>query len=306
MQSLCAGEDTRIRDAVAKVVTTREQVRMRCAFRSCFGKAVNSDLILAPLKNPTDAVEAVLVILADMTEQAAVEQSLIQSERLLALGEIVAGVAHELNNPLTGILGYSQLLMTADVDVNIKGKLEHIAEEATRCRRIVQNLLSFARRREAEKSLQDINQILDQVVALREYQLRVDGIELTVELAPDLPLLLVDPHELQSVFLNIITNAQQALVTMEGRKRALRVGTRVEDTCIHIRFEDNGPGIPQDKLSKVFDPFFTTKGIGQGTGLGLSVSYGIVQSHGGRILLASTEGEGTTFTVVLPLNSNSV
>ncbi|MBI5095992.1 MAG: PAS domain S-box protein [Candidatus Hydrogenedentes bacterium] len=276
------------------------RTRRRYSFLTRFGATVNCDLLVVPLWENADAPGGVLALMLDISDQMALEQSLIQSEKLQSLGEIMAGVAHELNNPLTGILGYSQLLISAKVDANLKSKLEHITEEATRCRRIVQNLLSFSRHHEPEKSLQQINDLLEQTLSLREYQLRVDGIDLIIELDRTLPMLRVDPHEIQRVFLNIINNAQQALVNVEDRKRTFQIRTFLKDQDVHIRFEDNGPGVPKDKVSRVFDPFFTTKGIGEGTGLGLSVSYGIINAHGGRITLTSSPGQGACFTVVLP------
>jgi len=144
--------------------------------------------------------------------------------------------------------------------------------------------------------------VLADTLALREYQLRIDGITVDVTLADDLPSVLADTHEMQRVFLNIINNAQQALATVENGGKRLAIRTGVKGRFVEIIFHNDGPAIPEAIQSKVFDPFFTTKGIGEGTGLGLSVSYGIVSDHGGRILLNSREGEGVTFTVLLPLS----
>ena len=269
---------------------------------TAFGAVMNCELKIVPLRQEErGCTDSLLILMTDLTNQIELQQNLIQSEKLSAIGEIVAGVAHELNNPLTGILGYAQLIMSAKVEPSLHTRIDHIASEAERCRRIVQNLLSFARHYDAEKAVHNANDILSAILQLREYQIRIDGIQLDLNLDPALPNIIVDSHELQRVFLNIINNAQQALSAINDRKRKLAISTFVKDNGVHIRFEDNGPGIPENIRSRVFDPFFTTKGVGEGTGLGLSVSYGVVKEHGGHIELESEEGEGAAFTVVLPI-----
>ncbi|MCX5757952.1 MAG: PAS domain-containing protein, partial [Candidatus Hydrogenedentes bacterium] len=268
---------------------------------SRFGAELHCDITVVPVRLESKRPDRLILLLADITVQVALQQNLIQTEKLSAIGEIVAGVAHELNNPLTGILGYAQLLNKGKVAPTVRSRLEHIMVEAERCRRIVQNLLSFTRHHDSEKSVCNINDVLNDTLQLREYQLRIDGIALSVALAEGLPSVVADIHEMQRVFLNIMNNAQQALATVEGGSKRLAIRTGVQGRFVEIVFHNNGPAIPEWARSKVFDPFFTTKGVGEGTGLGLSVSYGIVSDHGGRILLDVKEGEGVAFTVLLPL-----
>jgi two-component system NtrC family sensor kinase len=291
-----------LRDTLFRALADKAEGRVTHSQTTAFGAAMNCDMNVIPLRQEEGGcADSLLILMTDLTNQIELQQNLVQSEKLSAIGEIVAGVAHELNNPLTGILGYAQLVISAKVEPSLKLRLEHIVSEADRCRRIVQNLLSFARHYESEKSIHSANDILSEVLQLREYQIRIDGIELEVRCDAHLPNVYVDSHELQRVFLNIINNAQQALTTIEGRAKKLTISTFEKDNCVQIRFEDNGPGIPESIRSKVFDPFFTTKGIGEGTGLGLSVSYGVIKEHGGRIDLESKDGEGAAFTVVLPV-----
>lgn len=299
--ALCEGDASPLEELLRATLESNEDTHMRLVQTTVFGATMNCDVTAVPLRSGNDADGGLLLILADVSNQVALQESLIQSEKLSAIGEIVAGVAHELNNPLTGILGYAQLLSAAQTDPILRSRLDHIMTEAERCRRIVQNLLSFARRHESERSPQDVNELVRTVLSLREYQLRVDGILIGLELAEGLPQLMVDPHELERVFLNLVNNAQQALAEVTDREKKIGIRSYLRDKNVHISFSDNGPGIPSNVQSKVFDPFFTTKGVGQGTGLGLSVSYGVIRSHGGRILLESSEGEGAVFTIILPV-----
>jgi len=228
------------------------------------------------------------------------QAQLIQSEKLSGIGEFVAGVAHELNNPLTSVMGFSELLAKADTNPQHKRFLEMINKSAQRCHKIVQSLLSFARRRAPERKLSSINELVESAVEFLQYQLRTSNIEVVTRLDPHLPKALVDPHQIQQVFLNVINNARQAI---EGHqpKGSVRINT---ETCGHvcrITFQDNGPGVSERNLSKVFDPFFTTKEVGKGTGLGLSLCYGIIKEHGGAISVRSRPGEGATFVIELPL-----
>ena len=228
------------------------------------------------------------------------QEQLVQAEKLSAIGELVSGVAHELNNPLTGVMGYAELLLGSDCSPETKRSLERIHREATRCQKIVQNLLMFARRRKAERRAHSINEILESTLELREYQLRVDNIRVIKNLDDNLPKTMVDFFQLQQVFLNIINNAHQAMVESTGSGTLVVTSGRAGDR-IRVDIRDSGPGIPRDHLGRIFDPFFTTKDVGKGTGLGLSLSYGIVQEHEGRIFATSVSGEGTTITVEVPI-----
>jgi two-component system NtrC family sensor kinase len=219
-------------------------------------------------------------------------------------------VAHELNNPLTSVSGYTQLLLrdpkTPD---GVREDLKQIHTQADRAARIVQNLLVFAREHKAERLLINLNEVIRNTLSLRAYQLRVDNISVTLELDPALPMTVADPYQLQQVILNLINNAHHATAERGGAgKITLRTGISAQATdgiaaqpLLFFSVSDTGVGIPERALNKIFDPFYTTKPVGQGTGLGLSICYGIVKEHGGRIWAESEVGVGTMVTVELPL-----
>ncbi len=245
----------------------------------------------------------------DLTERRRLEQQLIQSDKLSALGQLVAGVAHELNNPLTSISGYAQLLLrNRTLNDEIRADLEQIRQQAERAGRIVRNLLMFAREHKPERLATQINEVIQSTLALQVYQLRVDNITVQLDLDPELPSTVTDPHQLQQVLLNLITNARQAM--NERGSGILTIRTRRHEAAdgryIEISISDNGVGIPAQYLDKVFNPFFTTKPVGQGTGLGLSICYGIIQEHQGQIWIESREGVGTTVFIRLPIIETSV
>jgi two-component system, NtrC family, sensor kinase len=301
VQSVWELGDERASKALQKSLATMAPKRLRYVGKTRFGQKFSCDMLMQPMLDEQEAVTGLLILLVDVSEQHVLQQSLIQSEKLAALGEIMAGVAHELNNPLTGVLGYAQLLLEGDLTPVVRERLDQVAQEAQRCKRIVENLLIFSRRQKGEKVRGDLTDLLRETLSLREYQLGIDDIALSVELAEGLPKLFVDPGELRQVFLNLINNAQQALTAMHDRQRELLIRSFIKDDEIHIQFEDNGPGIPAQLQSRVFDPFFSTREVGAGTGLGLSVAYGILQDHDGRILLESEENVRTVLTVVLPV-----
>jgi signal transduction histidine kinase/CheY-like chemotaxis protein len=228
------------------------------------------------------------------------QAQLIQSEKLSGIGEFVAGVAHELNNPLTAVMGFSELLERADTEPGHKRYLEMIRKSSQRCQKIVQSLLSFARRHAPERKLFSVNELMENAVEFLQYQLRTSNIEVILRLAPDLPRAMVDPHQIQQVFLNLINNARQAIEGHQPRG-SIRITTETSGPMVRITLEDDGPGIAEANLSKVFDPFFTTKEVGKGTGLGLSLCYGMIKEHGGSIEVRSRLGEGATFIIELPL-----
>ncbi len=232
----------------------------------------------------------------------ATQHQLIQSEKLSGIGEFVAGVAHELNNPLTSVMGFAELLQQADLPEQNRRYLDVIFKSAKRCQKIVQSLLSFARRHAPERKVVGLNEIVESAVEILQYQMRTSNIEVLSQLDPHLPATEVDPHQMQQVFLNIINNARQAI---EGYQPSgwLRITTESSDGRVRVIFQDNGPGIAPENLKKIFNPFFTTKEVGKGTGLGLSLCYGIVSEHGGTITPHSKVGEGTTFVIDLPVAS---
>jgi len=236
-------------------------------------------------------------------EKQRMEEQLQITGRLAAVGELTAGVAHELNNPLAAVQAYAELLSDKDdLDETTKSDVETIYKEAQRASRITSNLLSFARRYKPEKGLISINDVFKKSLELHAYRMKVSNIEIVTDLDPDLPMLMADFHQMQQVFVNIITNAEQAMTEAHGRG-SLHVRTQIAEETIQITFTDSGPGIPEDNLKRIFDPFFTTKDVGEGTGLGLSICYGIVQEHGGHLYARSRPGQGATFVVEIPVIS---
>lgn len=266
--------------------------------------AISFNQMTVELKRSLDSLEDVNACLESKVmertrELEATQNQLIQAEKLSALGQLVSGVAHELNNPLSGILGYSQLLLRGQVDGKMQKGLERIESEAQRCKKTVQNLQIFARKHLPQKRPVSIHAILESTLELRAYQLSVNDIQVVRKYDESLPQILADFHQLQQVFLNLIINAHQAMKGVD-RKGILTIITKREKEKILVSIGDNGTGIPPDILSKIFDPFFTTKEVGQGTGLGLSICFGILQAHRGDIQVRSTAGE-TWFTVELPI-----
>jgi two-component system NtrC family sensor kinase len=240
------------------------------------------------------------------------QAQLVQAAKLSAVGQLVSGVAHELNNPLSVVIGYGQILLSRGVPEEARGPIELIISQGGRMAKIVQSLLLFSRQRKPERRPVDLREIIQQILTLRDTQLALSSIRLETEFDPDLPPAEGDPHQLQQVFLNLILNAEQAIVGsgMGGRRigDCIRVTTssrhESDRTWVVAQVTDNGAGIPAEVLPRIFEPFFTTKRVGEGTGLGLSVSYGIAEQHGGRLSVESESGH-TVFTLLLPAASTS-
>jgi two-component system NtrC family sensor kinase len=248
--------------------------------------------------------EEVLCLIRDVTDQKMLQEQLIQSEKMSAIGQLVSGVAHELNNPLAGISAFAQLLLAEKrFPPDQRTAAETIYSEARRASRIVQNLLTFARQHKAEKVQTSINQVLDDTLELRGYELRVRGIDVRREYDESLPDTMADAHQLQQVFLNLITNAEQAMEQRDGHHHRLTVRTRRNADTIRIEVEDTGAGIPANLVERIFNPFFTTKPTGSGTGLGLSISLGIVREHEGRIWAENPPSGGARFIVEIPVTA---
>ena len=246
--------------------------------------------------------QSVVVLVEDVTEQQALETQLVQSEKLAAVGQLVSGVAHELNNPLTSIAGLSEFLLEQkELGKKDRGHLQVIQEQAERAGRIVRNLLTFARKGTGERALVDLNDVIRRTLSLTAYDLKLKDITVTRELSGALPEVLGDRHGLQQVVLNLVTNAAQAVAeNPRERPREITVSTWF-DSQVHLRVADSGPGIPEHVLQNVFTPFFTTKEPGQGTGLGLSITYSIVESHGGHLTIEPPPASGgAAFRVDLP------
>jgi nitrogen-specific signal transduction histidine kinase/CheY-like chemotaxis protein len=255
---------------------------------------------LSSVEDDGEQPGGLVLVMADVTESRRLQDQLAQSEKLSSLGQMISGVAHELNNPLASVVGFAQMVRASTGDDKLARRLEMIGTEADRCQRIVKNLLSFARRHEPERKSLSLNEVVSSVLGLVGYQLRISNIEVKADLDRDLPPMLGDPHQLQQALLNLITNAQHELAAREGAG-TIRVRTRsVRGDRIVLEVEDDGPGIESHLVSKIFDPFFTTKADGEGTGLGLSLVYGIITAHGGEIHVQSRVGHGTSFRIGFP------
>ncbi|HZN02453.1 MAG TPA: ATP-binding protein [Candidatus Polarisedimenticolia bacterium] len=229
------------------------------------------------------------------------QEQLMQADKLSSIGQLISGVAHELNNPLSGVLGFTQLLQASETSPKAKRGLDRIYGEAVRCQKIVQNLLGFARRYKPEKIAHDLVEVVEGVLDLRAYQLAVDNVEIERRYEKNLPPTLLDAHQIQQVVLNLVNNAHQAMMTVTDRPRRLSVALARREDRLHVAIGDTGPGIPPDRLARLFEPFFTTKEPGKGTGLGLSVSLGIVKDHMGNMSVDSAIGRGSTFWFDLPI-----
>jgi signal transduction histidine kinase/FixJ family two-component response regulator len=237
----------------------------------------------------------------DVTGEREIQSKLLQTEKMAALGQLVSGIAHELNNPLTTIMGYGQLLLGHGLTPPQLSKARKVFQEAERARRIVKNLLYFARENKPERTRVNLNEIVERTLALRSYELRVENIVIECDLAPNLPETMADPHQLQQVVLNLLANAEQALLEDRGQGHVWIRTHRIGGNRISLEVSDDGPGIPKEVGSRIFDPFFTTKPSDVGTGLGLSIVYGIVHQHGGEVTFENQSGSGARFVVELPL-----
>jgi PAS domain S-box-containing protein len=224
------------------------------------------------------------------------QEQLLQSEKMSAVGQLISGVAHELNNPLTAILGYAQMLEGAGLDHRSADYVRKLFKQAQRTHRIVQNLLSFARQRKPQKQEVDLRKVLEESLTLREYDLKVNNVTLEREIPEDVPSVVADPHQLEQVFLNVINNALDAIVEGSG-SGLLKVRVFKKDALVCVQFDDSGPGFKDP--ARIFDPFYTTKSVGKGTGLGLSICYGILKEHGGEIVARNREEGGATIEVRL-------
>jgi PAS domain S-box-containing protein len=256
-------------------------------------------MLASPVTEGT-AVVGVLGVVRDVGEEKLLVEQLVQQEKLAAIGQLVSGVAHELNNPLASVMAFSQLVLTSvGDDAERDDALQTIHSEAKRAAKIVSNLLTFARQHPPQRTTTFVNEVLSTVLEMRRYALRVHGVELEEQLDPDVPAIWADQFQLQQVFLNLIGNAEQALRGWHGEQR-LSVSTAVRAGRILVTVRDSGPGIPAAEIDHVFNPFYTTKAIGKGTGLGLSVSDGIVREHGGSIRVEPLPN-GVSFVVDLPV-----
>jgi signal transduction histidine kinase len=258
------------------------------------------DTFTSPLIDKKSVYHGRVWYYRDITERKEMEQRIVMTDRLASIGELVSGIAHELNNPLTGVIGYSQLLMEKNIDESIKDDLMVISSEAQRAARIIKDLLTFARKHSPTMQSSQINNIIDDVLKLRSYEHKVNNIEVVRNFNTYLPEVMVDYFQIQQVFLNIVINAEYFMLKAHNRGRLI-VTTEEVNGMLRSTFTDDGSGIPPDNIRNIFDPFFTTKEVGKGTGLGLSICHGIVTEHGGRVYAKSEYGNGASFIVELPL-----
>lgn len=254
----------------------------------------------------TEPKQLTVHVMKNITETKKLKDLLYYSDKLASLGLLVGGVAHEINNPLTGIIGYAELLRMRPQSQAIDTELKKILEGAERCRKIVENLLTFSRQKAPTKSVASINNLIDRTIDLRIYWIRTNNIEIVKEYGEP-STVFADAQQLQLVLLNILLNAEQAITEAGKGNGRIVFQTKFDpDTRqMIIRISDNGPGIPQDKIPKIFDPFFTTKPLGTGTGLGLAISHSIITEHGGRMWVESVEGEGATLAIALPTSADA-
>jgi PAS domain S-box-containing protein len=243
-------------------------------------------------------------VLSDITEQKKMLDSLTITDRLAALGNMAGGFAHELNNPLTGVIGYTQLLLDRkDLPEDVRRDLTGIYEEAQRAAEVIKNFMVFALKRPLQKQLSDINSFIKDVLKLRQYEQKNTNIKVKTNFDPELPLVMAGPSRMRQVFMDIITNAEYFMFEAH-KKGTLTITTESKGDVITASFTDDGPGIPPENLGQIFNPFFTTKEVGQGIGLGLSICHSIVTEHGGNIYVESEPGKGATFIVELPITKD--
>ncbi len=262
---------------------------------------INNDVFLISVFPALfDNEELFVHTMKDITEMKRLRDQIYQSDKLSSLGLLVSGIAHEINNPLTGVLGHVEILNLTVDDESIKKDLDKISIAAERCKKVIENLMYFSRQQTPQRSPENINDIIDRTIELRSYWLRKNEVEVTKQYS-SIPFANVDSQQIQHAVLNILMNAEQA-ITESGEKGTIAVSTSFDDSAntIIIIISDNGPGIPDEHVPKIFDPFFSTRPVNEGKGLGLSIAYSIISDHRGVIKVESKEGKGTTFTIELP------
>jgi PAS domain S-box-containing protein len=296
-------------EAFNKVYRTGERIKLldRTSIKKD-GTRNFSETSVIPLRDELGEIIGFRGLTMDLTERKRAEEERKQLEqkaqfasRLASVGELASGVAHEINNPLTGVIGYAHLLLARkDISRDVRRDLEIINEGAQRVAGIVKKLLAFARQTKPEQRYVNINELIHITLDLRAYELAASNIKVSLQLTRDLPMTIADPGQLQQVFLNLIINAETEM-KLAHDKGKLSIKTEKINSILRITFKDTGPGIAKENLETIFDPFFTTREVGQGTGLGLSVCHGIVTGHNGKIWAESEPGRGATFIVELPI-----
>ena len=292
-------------EAALQTTAHGQQVdNLELRFKRSDGSMGHFSASMSPMRNESNQVNNVVVVMTDITDAVLLQAKLAHSEKMATIGRLVSGVAHEVNNPLAAILGFTDLLLeNPEVPATAREDLQIILRETQRTKEIVQDLLSFARQRPAQREPMQLNSILRQTIKLRSYDFVSHGVEVSEEFDENLELAMGDPQQLQQVFLNILNNAYDA-IQESGNRGKIRIRTRRTQDSLEVAFIDNGTGIGEP--DRIFDPFFTTKQAGKGTGLGLSICYGIVRAHGGEILCWNNEETpGSTFVIRLPIASDS-
>ena len=293
-----------LRDALAAVARGQQVDNFDMPLLRGDGVSAQFSVNLSPISGEDGRVSSIVVVMTDVTDSAMLRSKLVHAEKMAAVGQLVSGVAHEVNNPLTAILGFADLLMeNPELPESARRDLRVILQEAQRTKQIVQNLLSFARQMPPQRQPVQLNSIVQRTVHLRSYDFISHGIQVVERLDESLPQVIGDSHQLQQVFLNILNNAYDA-VRESLRPARIEIMSAHANSFVEISFRDNGIGITDPE--RIFDPFFTTKDVGKGTGLGLSICYGIVREHGGEIVCHNNlDSEGATFTVRLPIASET-
>jgi two-component system NtrC family sensor kinase len=286
-------------DALRSAMRGVASDNLELPFQRSNGTPGQYSISLSPMRDERGEINSIAVVMTDVTDAAVLQAKLMHTEKMAAVGQLVSGVAHEVNNPLAAILGFTDLLLeNPEVPRSAHEELKIILKEAQRTKTIIQNLLSFARRQPSQREAVQINSVLQQTLQLRAYDFANHGIEIVERLDANLPAVIGDAHELQQVFLNILNNAYDA-VQETGRPGRIEIKTARTGEHVEVHFRDNGPGIGEQE--RIFEPFFTTKEVGKGTGLGLSICYGIVRAHRGDIICSNNvDGNGSTFVVRLP------
>ncbi len=267
---------------------------------SVAGAEKTYDIEVAPMNTESSTKVGNLVILRDITDRKEMQEQLISQDRLVSIGELTSGVAHEINNPLTVIKGFMELLMRRNLPDDVKADIRIVNGEVDRAARIVSNLLTFARKQPEEKGPVDVNDAIIKTLELREYEQSINNTRTELHLAPGLPKVKGSEQQLRQVFLNLMINAEY-FMTAARRQGTLKIYTETAGNSVRILFSDNGPGIPPGDLKRIFNPFFTTKEVGKGTGLGLSICHGIITEHEGKIWAENAPGGGANFIVTLPI-----
>jgi PAS domain S-box-containing protein len=295
-QALVAPQSRGELPAYRERMRSRQITRAQTVMARRDGSTFQADWVAAPIQEDAGHVTYVVAVVRDLTEDLRLREQLVRSERLSALGQFVAGAAHEINNPLQSVVGTLGVLLRESHDPAIRDDLERAHREAGRAGRIVRNLLAFVRTEPDGRLLVDVNDLIRSAVSVRAYELELAGIQVSQEYAPGLPLVHGNREDIQQVIANLIVNAQQALA---GRRGTLAIRTAADCDRVVLEIADDGPGVPPEMAGRLFEPFSTTREPGEGTGLGLSIAFGIVNAHGGSLELVPT-GCGACFRVTLP------